>query len=372
MKKLFFVLGLMSLMVLASCSKKTKEIKVSKAEFTTGSLSEIVQLGDVATATLGDNKIEVTVEVRNISPRDEYTQAQPAEIVIENTPALKVDLQDKDGGTVATLDLNEQGQQALMELLRNTKGTETLTFVFNGDNTKDAFSKCEQLAGGEASNGHGCMLYGKRVWTGTIAGQPVRGYLDITKEYLQGRYAYKRFGITDNNPRKWLYWYSPNKERTFSIAEINYNEFNSANTDLHWDGERLTGGFTNEYGNYYTVDMRPTLESIESIDFYMAESVIRRFSNDVSYEFGSYAGGYNSSASDIADLLRSYEKYVDSYVKLANKAANGDATALLEYPELLQNANELQHKLENVKGQMSAADLARFARITSRMASVAK
>ena len=82
-----------------------------------------------------------------------------------------------------------------------------------------------------------------------------------------------------------------------------------------------------------------------------------------------------SSSSDSEDfdaVLESYEEYVDQYIVLMKKAAKGDMSAMSEYPTLMEKAQELGEKMENAKGDMSASQLAKYQKITMKMAEAAQ
>lgn len=96
--------------------------------------------------------------------------------------------------------------------------------------------------------------------------------------------------------------------------------------------------------------------------------------DESSYNDDDDKDSYSSSSSgsqDWDELLDDYEEYVDKYVKYAKKAANGDMSALQEYPSLLEKAQELCGKLENAKSDMSISQCNRFQKITNKMASAA-
>ena len=80
----------------------------------------------------------------------------------------------------------------------------------------------------------------------------------------------------------------------------------------------------------------------------------------------------SSGSTNWDELLDSYEKYVDKYIALLKKAKNGDASAMSEYASMLEQAQDLNEKLQNAKGEMSSAQLARYNRITQKMAKAAQ
>lgn len=82
--------------------------------------------------------------------------------------------------------------------------------------------------------------------------------------------------------------------------------------------------------------------------------------------------GDSESSEDIDELLAEYEQYYDSYIKMIRKANKGDMTALADYADMLQKAQEIGNKLENVKGDLSAKQLAAFNRINNKLMKAAQ
>ena len=71
-------------------------------------------------------------------------------------------------------------------------------------------------------------------------------------------------------------------------------------------------------------------------------------------------------------VLTSYEEYVDKYISFAKKAAQGDMRALAKYPSLMQKAEDLSEKLEDAEDDMSAAQLARYTKISMKLMKAAE
>lgn len=84
------------------------------------------------------------------------------------------------------------------------------------------------------------------------------------------------------------------------------------------------------------------------------------------------ASSGSASSSDIDAMLDSYDEYVTQYIKFVKKAANGDMSAMQEYPSLMSKAEEFEKKIDNVKGDLSAAQLARYQRIINKMLKAAQ
>lgn len=80
-------------------------------------------------------------------------------------------------------------------------------------------------------------------------------------------------------------------------------------------------------------------------------------------------GTTNSSGSneDWDAVLDDYEEYVDKYIKFYKKAMKGDMDAMSEYPALMEKATSLSEKLESAKGDMTAKQVGRMAKIQTKM-----
>lgn len=65
--------------------------------------------------------------------------------------------------------------------------------------------------------------------------------------------------------------------------------------------------------------------------------------------------------------LDEYEKYVDKYIEFYKKAKEGDISAMSEYADMLEKANEACEKLDDAEGDMSAAQIARFTKIQGKL-----
>ena len=77
---------------------------------------------------------------------------------------------------------------------------------------------------------------------------------------------------------------------------------------------------------------------------------------------------YAPASDSVDDMLNEYEKYVDRYIATLKKAQAGDMSAMAEYAKLLEQAQKLQEKIEKMQGDMSATQVARYAKITSKLA----
>ncbi len=70
-------------------------------------------------------------------------------------------------------------------------------------------------------------------------------------------------------------------------------------------------------------------------------------------------------------VLKSYENYIDQYIKLMKKAQNGDMDALTEYAKMMENATELSEKMSNAGDDMSASQMAKYMKLQTKLANAA-
>lgn len=73
------------------------------------------------------------------------------------------------------------------------------------------------------------------------------------------------------------------------------------------------------------------------------------------------------NSNDWDEVLTSYEKFVDQYISYAQRAANGHMDYVDKYHSVSKKLENLADKLENAEGNMSAAQLARYNKITKKL-----
>lgn len=128
-----------------------------------------------------------------------------------------------------------------------------------------------------------------------------------------------------------------------------------------WDADKDDDSSETSYSYGYSSD---DYESSDVDDDY--ESDYDSDDDDDDYSYSS-----DDDDEDWDALLNSYEQYVDKCIALARKAANGDLSALSEYSEMMEKANDFSSKLQNATGSMSASQMARFNKIMQKMANAA-
>ncbi len=72
------------------------------------------------------------------------------------------------------------------------------------------------------------------------------------------------------------------------------------------------------------------------------------------------------------EWLNEYEEYCNSYIALMKKASNGDMSAIAEYTKMLQKAQKMSKKMEDVKGNLTPVQLAKFQRIQAKLMKAAQ
>ena len=70
---------------------------------------------------------------------------------------------------------------------------------------------------------------------------------------------------------------------------------------------------------------------------------------------------------DIDAYIKSYEEYVDQYLKLIKKSKSGDLSAMTEYTEYLQKTSDVSEKIQNIKSEMSPAQMDKFLKIHTKL-----
>lgn len=73
------------------------------------------------------------------------------------------------------------------------------------------------------------------------------------------------------------------------------------------------------------------------------------------------------SSKDIDEMLDSYESYMNEYISYMKKAKNNDMSALNDLPKLVTKGEELGDKMERVKSEMSASQMARMTKIVTKI-----
>lgn len=73
------------------------------------------------------------------------------------------------------------------------------------------------------------------------------------------------------------------------------------------------------------------------------------------------------SDKDYDAILDKYEEYCNEYIKLIKKSANGDLSAMAEYQEFMEKAQELEQEFGDGMNELTPAQLNRFNKIHAKV-----
>lgn len=165
------------------------------------------------------------------------------------------------------------------------------------------------------------------------------------------------------------------------------NEFNSNGRPTgHFDGYYgKSAGYLGTFTNFRNESFPFSLSTREIRDLagdgegrgFLAElpdnSPIASVGNQRNDKYSTEEDSYTDSGSNNwEELLDSYEKYANEYIKFAKKASKGDVSALSEYSNCLQKAYDLADKLQNAQNDLTSSQIARFNRINEKLANAAQ
>ncbi|MBS9765928.1 MAG: hypothetical protein KGV44_00125 [Flavobacteriaceae bacterium] len=67
-------------------------------------------------------------------------------------------------------------------------------------------------------------------------------------------------------------------------------------------------------------------------------------------------------------VLKSYENYIDQYIKLMKKMQNGDMSVMTEYTEMMKKATDLAEKMQNAGSELSTSQMTKFMKLQTKLA----
>lgn len=125
-------------------------------------------------------------------------------------------------------------------------------------------------------------------------------------------------------------------------------------------GDEVTVTFTYVWNHpikdFYTIEDNAHSFDVNDLEFSQIYSVSPSSSS------ASAPKSTNSSSGDARwdSILDDYEKYIDDYIKVAEKINNGDLSALNDSVELMETAERLGEQLEDGAGELSTSQMARY------------
>lgn len=374
-----FCLALLALS-LVSCGEKTKQITPQSIDFKGGSLSSLVELVSAPYTLNCDGITHVNVQLRLKRSLPHFTELSINDIELKGTP-LTLNLYDVGGNEIEELELGEGSYDTLRKLLQGNEGDIVEVVFTYDDNVKlknvaslsahqanSVYPMMYTLEGGIGNNQvvmsfmeypdntiHGAYYYKKYARMGTQAYLYLKGdrksnnVLEIAEFTLDGYNSGSFVGKISNKGYKGEFVANMNLKRHIFDLRLNDQlpplDFSAVDFDRFYD-----------YISHYEEVFMDAIEAAEEI-IEEAEEAIEDYDND----------NDGASSGDISKLLDKYEDFVDEYIKVAKKAANGDASALLHYPKLMQEAAEYAEEAEECKGDMTAKDLKRLQQINLKI-----
>lgn len=87
----------------------------------------------------------------------------------------------------------------------------------------------------------------------------------------------------------------------------------------------------------------------------------------------SYAGSVGSVGDneDWDEFLKSYDEFADKYIALLKKVQKGDVSAMADYADYMDKAQNFASKMGSTSGDLTASQLAKFNRIQQKIAKAA-
>ena len=425
MKNLFFVLAASLFVAFTSCSSSNdqKEISPTSTEFISGGLARLIEVvnepchisfaeqdGTIPTQFIN---LQVKLRLTKQSPELQEVDARDIDFTRLLSVAI-VNLVDENGNKVQDLEIKSEDLLKLKKLLQGEFGDEeTITFEGEFHNSDEAPKWYEQTVAftpyltadievGEkefSSYSSSSRIDGTHDFHGVVDKYPVTMQINVEGSIVKGSYYYDKKGPnailtllgsnnngildlneTDATGKPTGHFYgkysdgvykgqfvtSQGKKMPFVVTEgdMNYADIDM-DTDLDFDTDYSDYGndYDNDYGNDYDNDYSNDYDNDDDNDDFDSED-----SDDDDDDYGKSS----SSSEDWNAVLNSYEKYVNNYISLAKKASQGDMAALAEYTSLLNKAQDLSNKLQKAKGQMTSSQVARYNKISMKLAKAAK
>ena len=113
----------------------------------------------------------------------------------------------------------------------------------------------------------------------------------------------------------------------------------------------------------------------ETVSFEITRSDIKEeevASNNSSSKSSNVKSSKSKSNNEDWDkVLKSYESYIDQYIKLMKKAQNGDTDAMTEYASMMVKATDLSEKMSNAGDDLSTSQMAKFIKLQTKLVNAA-
>lgn len=352
--RLFYLPLILAICMLVSCGKSEK--LTPEQSKITGPLGEYFEVVEREYSII-DGKI--SVEIKRIKTGMPAPWKEGMEVGYDDgyfEPHFTIELKDNDGNTLSKDKTDIVFDEEDLKTISSIGVDETASITFDA---KEGASKFKVGSTFTVHNGdsnledNSSTINGSYDLKGKVDKYPITMHLEIDDSNVNGSLYYDK-----NGPNAKLMLSGTNDD---GDIDLNETEVNGKPTG-HFNGKFNNGIFKGQY----------VMSNGKSMPFAVTEGDVDELSYDDDSSSYDDSDTSSSGSEDWDALLNSYESYVDKYISYMKKAANGDMSALSEYPSLMQKAQDYNSKLQNAQGMMSSSQWARYNRITMKMAKAAE
>lgn len=357
--KNLFLLLISAICMLVSCGDSKK--LVPEQSKITGPLGDYYEVVD-REYSLIDGKI--SVEIKRIKDGMPTPWKEGMEVGYDDgyfEPHFTIELKDNDGNILSKDKTDIVFDREDLKTISSIGVDETASISFDA---KEGASKFKigstfTVHNGDSKNeDNSSSIDGSHDLKGIVDKYPITMHLEIDGTNVNGSLYYDK-----NGPNAKLMLSGTNND---GVLDLNETEVNGKPTG-HFNGKFENVIFKGQY----------IMSNGKSMPFAVTEGDVDdlSFDDDDSSSNSSYDDSETSSSSgsfDWDELLDSYEQYVDDYIVLLKKAKNGDLSAISEYASVLQDANELNSKIERAKSDLSSSQMERYNKISMKLAKAAQ
>lgn len=128
-----------------------------------------------------------------------------------------------------------------------------------------------------------------------------------------------------------------------------------------------------EFSLGYSSDLKENPEKAKKVKLNssLEKNDVSSYSSSSSNNNSSSSSNKSASSEDWDKVLKSYESYIDQYIKLMKKAKNGDMSAMTEYASMMEKASDLADKMNNAGDDLSTSQMAKFVKLQTKLANAA-
>lgn len=90
--------------------------------------------------------------------------------------------------------------------------------------------------------------------------------------------------------------------------------------------------------------------------------------NSTSIDYGKVS---SENGNDWNKIIDDYGTFIDQYIELLKKAKNGDASAMSDYPDVMQKAQDLGEQLQNAQSDLTPEQASKFLKLQEKLSQAA-